>query len=66
MKCSLLGALALEQTEKGKTTRNDRFIPCPEMQDAEVSKGVPKELRKEIEQFLRACTSSEQLGPLRA
>jgi inorganic pyrophosphatase len=57
MRCSLLGALALEQTEKGETMRNDRFILCPEKQDAEdveVAKGVPKELRKEIEQFLRA------------
>jgi inorganic pyrophosphatase len=57
MKCALLGALAVEQTEKRKTVRNDRYIFCPQKQDAEdaaISDEVPKELREKIEQFLQA------------
>jgi len=57
IRCSLLGALTVEQTEKGETVRNDRYILCPQKQDAEdaeVARGVPKELRDEIEQFLQA------------
>jgi inorganic pyrophosphatase len=57
MRCSLLGALTVEQTEKDDTVRNDRYILCPQKQDAEdaeVAKGVPKDLRAEIEQFLQA------------
>lgn len=57
MRCTLMGALAVEQTEEGKTLRNDRYIFCPQKQDAEdaeVAKGVPKDLRDEIEQFLQA------------
>jgi inorganic pyrophosphatase len=57
MRCSLLGALTVEQTERGKTVRNDRYIFCPQKrdaEDAEVAKDVPKDLRDEIEQFLQA------------
>ena len=57
MKCSLLGGLTLEQTEKGKTVRNDRYILCPQKEDAEdaeMTEGVPKTLRDEIQQFLLA------------
>jgi inorganic pyrophosphatase len=57
MKCSLLGVLAVEQTEKRETVRNDRYILCPHKEDAEdaqIADGVPKELRDEIEQFLAA------------
>jgi inorganic pyrophosphatase len=57
MKCTLLGALAVEQTEKRKMVRNDRYIFCPHKQDAEdagISDGVSKELRDQIEQFLEA------------
>src|ERR1700743_3227716 len=57
MKCGLLGALTLEQTEDRKTMRNDRYILCPRKQDAEdanVTDGVPKRLRDEIEQFWQA------------
>jgi inorganic pyrophosphatase len=66
MKCTLLGALAVEQTEKGKIVRNDRYIFCPQKQDAEdggISEGVPKELREQIEQFLKASVlgSDKQL-----
>ena len=58
MKCSLLGALAVEQTEDGEKMRNDRYILCPHKEDAEdaemTNDGVPKDLRAEIEQFLLA------------
>lgn len=57
MKCSLLGALAVEQTEDGEKMRNDRYILCPQKQyaeDAAIADGVPKHLRAEIEQFLQA------------
>jgi len=34
MKCSLLGALSVEQTEKGESFHNDRYLLCPQKQDA--------------------------------
>ena len=57
MKCSLLGALSVEQTEKGESFHNDRYLLCPQKQDAEdapATQGVPDELRQEIKQFLQA------------
>ena len=57
MKCSLLGALTVEQTEKGESFHNDRYLLCPQKQDAEdapATEGVPDELRQEIKQFLQA------------
>src|ERR1700742_4706972 len=35
MRCALLGAIAIVQTEGRKTVRNDRYILCPQKQDAE-------------------------------
>lgn len=57
IRCALLGALAVEQTEDGEKMRNDRYILCPQKQDAEykqITDGVPEDLRDEIEQFLLA------------
>ena len=57
MKCSLLGALSVEQTEKGETFHNDRYLLCPQKQDAEdgpATDGIPEELRRQIKQFLQA------------
>ncbi len=56
IKCRLLGALLVEQTEKGKTFRNDRFVLFPAKESAadEAQDGVPARLKKEIEQFFRA------------
>ena len=56
IKCHLLGALSVKQREKdGKVVRNDRYIFCPHREDAEDeaigAEGVPKHLRREIEQF---------------
>lgn len=56
IKCDLLGALRVTQKEEdGKTVRNDRYIFCPHREDAQneatAADGVPKRLRREIEQF---------------
>jgi inorganic pyrophosphatase len=56
IKCRLLGALLVEQTEDGKTLRNDRFVlyPAKEGADDAAQDGVPARLKKEIEQFFQA------------
>ena len=56
IKCRLLGALLVEQTEGGRTVRNDRFVlyPAKESADDIVQNGVPPRLKKEIEQFFQA------------
>ncbi len=51
----LLGALEVEQTERGKTTRNDRLIAVAEISqlfaNLETVDDLPRQLRKEIDQF---------------
>jgi inorganic pyrophosphatase len=56
IKCHLLGALLVEQTEDGKTLRNDRFVlyPARDSADDAAQNGVPQRLKKEIEQFFQA------------
>ena len=56
IKCRLLGALLVEQTEGGRTVRNDRFVlyPAKESADDIVQNGVPPRQKKEIEQFFQA------------
>jgi inorganic pyrophosphatase len=58
IKCQLLGSIRIEQSEEGETFRNDRFLLCPVKEDAEdqreVADGLPRDLKKEIEQFFQA------------
>jgi len=56
IKCRLLGALLVEQTEDGKTVRNDRFVlyPAKESADDTAQDGVRPCLKREIEQFFQA------------
>lgn len=58
IKCQLLGSVRVEQSENGKTFRNDRFLFCPKKEDAEdqreVADGLPDDLKQEIKQFFRA------------
>ncbi|MGO4642512.1 inorganic diphosphatase [Mesorhizobium sp. 2RAF45] len=56
IKCRLLGALRVKQKDQGgEPLRNDRFIFCPQKEDAEdepaTAGEVPEHLRREIEQF---------------
>jgi inorganic pyrophosphatase len=54
--CRLLGALMVEQTEEGRSLRNDRFVlyPAKESADDAAQSGVPPRLKREIEQFFHA------------
>jgi inorganic pyrophosphatase len=56
IKCGLLGALRVKQKDHGgEVLRNDRFIFCPQKEDAVdepvAADQVPEHLRREIEQF---------------
>ena len=56
IKCDLLGALRIKQTDPdGTEMRNDRYIFCPHKEDSPdepvVADCVPEHLRREIEQF---------------
>jgi inorganic pyrophosphatase len=61
IKCDLLAALRVVQTEDGETVRNDRYVFCPHKQDAHseslLGENVPDRLRSEIEQFFLASVS---------
>ena len=54
MECRIIGAITAEQTEKGKTVRNDRFFAIPEASQffagvksmADLSKDMVDELEK--------------------
>lgn len=56
--CRLLGAVKVEQREKGKTLRNDRFLfrpaKAPRSADLTDATDLPKRTREEIEQFFTA------------
>jgi len=52
--CRLAGMLRVEQSEEGKTERNDRFILRPCEQEDDGLEAVPRPLRQEIEQFFLA------------
>ena len=53
--CRVIGVLRVEQTENGKTIRNDRFFFCPADKRADKA---PRELsgrqRRDLEQFFGA------------
>ena len=55
MDCRIIGAITAEQTEKGKTVRNDRFLAIPEVSAmfAKVKsiKDLPEDVVEEIEKF---------------
>jgi inorganic pyrophosphatase len=59
--CHVVGALKLEQREAGKSFRNDRFIAIPDGDIAHADIGnardLTRDLRGEIEAFLRASVS---------
>ncbi len=55
MDCRIIGAITAEQTEKGKTVRNDRFLAIPEASLLFVNtrsiEDLPKELIDHLENF---------------
>jgi inorganic pyrophosphatase len=61
IKCELLAALRVMQTENGESVRNDRYVFCPHKPDAHseslISEDIPDRLRSEIEQFFLASVS---------
>lgn len=56
IKCILLGALRVAQTEHGATVENDRYVLCPHREDAESesARKIPDRLRLQIERFFVA------------
>jgi inorganic pyrophosphatase len=58
IQCQLMGALRVEQSEKGESFRNDRFFFCPVKMDGEdqqvTAEGLTRTLKDEIEQFFKA------------
>jgi inorganic pyrophosphatase len=55
MDCRIIGGITAEQTEKGKTVRNDRFLAIPEVSElfAKVKsiEDLPKDVITQIETF---------------
>ena len=55
MDCRIIGGITAEQTEKGKTIRNDRFISVPEASQmfAHVKeiKDIPRDVINQLETF---------------
>jgi len=55
MDCRIIGGITAEQTEKGKTIRNDRFISVPEVSQlfAHVKeiKDIPRDVVSQLETF---------------
>lgn len=55
MDCRIIGAITAEQTEKGKTIRNDRFIAVPEVSQmfAHINslKELPRNMIEQLETF---------------
>ena len=55
MDCRIIGAITANQTEKGKTIRNDRFIAIPEASQmfAHVKeiKDIPRDVVNQLETF---------------
>ena len=55
MDCRIIGGITAEQTEKGKTIRNDRFISIPEASQmfAHVKeiKDIPRDVINQLETF---------------
>ena len=55
MDCRIIGGITAEQTEKGKTIRNDRFISIPEVSQmfAHVKeiKDIPRDVINQLETF---------------
>jgi inorganic pyrophosphatase len=58
IKCQLLACLRVEQSEGGKTFRNDRFLFCPRKGEADcgtlAASTPPDRLKNDIEKFLQA------------
>jgi inorganic pyrophosphatase len=55
MDCRIIGGITAEQTEKGKTIRNDRFISIPEVShmfaDIKEMKELPRNIINQLETF---------------
>jgi len=55
MECRVVGGIIAEQTEKGKTVRNDRFLCVPEASQlfaqVESIEDLPKDIIKQLESF---------------
>ena len=55
MDCRIIGAIIAEQTEKGKTIRNDRFFAIPEVSllfaEVKEMKDLPAGIIKQLETF---------------
>ena len=55
MDCRVIGAITAEQTEKGKTVRNDRFIAIPDVShmfsDIKDINDLPKGIIEQLQQF---------------
>ena len=55
MDCRIIGAITAEQTEKGKTVRNDRFLAIPEVsqlfEEVKSIEDLPEDIIKQIETF---------------
>ncbi len=53
-RCRPLGALAVEQTENGRTQRNDRLAFCPDNDPRDECDLLNERARRELEQFFMA------------
>jgi inorganic pyrophosphatase len=55
MDCRVIGAITAQQTEKGKTVRNDRFIAIPEMSllfaNIKTIDDLPPDVIEQLEKF---------------
>ena len=64
MDCRVIGGILAEQTEEGKTVRNDRFIAIPEVsqmfKDVNSIDDLPKDIINQLEKFF--INYNEQAG----
>lgn len=55
MCCRVIGAITAEQTEQGKTVRNDRFLAIPEashmFKDVQSIEDLPKDVIDQLQKF---------------
>ena len=71
MKCRIIGAITAEQTEKGETVRNDRFLAIPEVSQTfpkvKSIEDLPDDIVDQIEKFFMNYNelAEKQFKPLK-
>jgi len=71
MKCRIIGAITAEQTEKGETVRNDRFLAIPEVSQTfpkvKSIEDLPEDVVDQIEKFFMNYNelAEKQFKPLK-